>query len=48
MHPYPVADAKMVADKIPGAQYAEVSAAHLSNVEARDEFNHQVLTFLSD
>jgi 3-oxoadipate enol-lactonase len=42
----PVADARLVAEKIPSAQYAEVPAAHLSNIEARDEFNRHVLQFL--
>ncbi len=40
------ADAHFLAQNIPGAQYAEVSAAHLSNIEARDEFNRHVLQFL--
>jgi len=41
-----VADGHFLADKIPGAQYVELPAAHLSNIEARDEFNRQVLQFL--
>lgn len=40
------ADARYLAEAIPGAEYAEVAAAHLSNIEARDEFNRQVLQFL--
>jgi 3-oxoadipate enol-lactonase len=40
------ADAQFLAQNIPGAQYAEVSAAHLSNIEARDDFNRHVLQFL--
>jgi 3-oxoadipate enol-lactonase len=39
------ADANFLAQNIPGAQYAEVSAAHLSNIEAQDDFNRQVLQF---
>jgi 3-oxoadipate enol-lactonase len=36
-----------IADAIPGASYAELDAAHLSNVEAADAFNATVLGFLS-
>jgi pimeloyl-ACP methyl ester carboxylesterase len=42
----PVADARLVAEKIPSAQYTEVPAAHLSNIEARNDFNRHVLQFL--
>jgi 3-oxoadipate enol-lactonase len=41
-----VADAHFLVDRIPGAQYVEVSAAHLSNVEAAADFNRHVLQFL--
>jgi 3-oxoadipate enol-lactonase len=41
-----VADGHFLADKIPGAKYAELATAHLSNVEARDDFNREVLQFL--
>ena len=40
------ADARFLTQNIPGAQYAEVPAAHLSNIEARDDFNRHVLQFL--
>jgi 3-oxoadipate enol-lactonase len=40
------ADGQFLAGRIPGARYAEVSAAHLSNIEAHDEFNRTVLEFL--
>ncbi len=40
------ADGQFLAGRIPGARYAEVAAAHLSNIEARDEFNRTVLEFL--
>jgi 3-oxoadipate enol-lactonase len=40
------ADGKFVAGRIPGARYAEVPGAHLSNIEARDDFNRTVLEFL--
>jgi 3-oxoadipate enol-lactonase len=35
-----------LAHAIPGASYVELPASHLSNIEARDEFNRQVLQFL--
>lgn len=41
-----VADSHFLAERIPGAQYAEVAAAHLSNIEARDDFNRHVMQFL--
>jgi 3-oxoadipate enol-lactonase len=41
------ADGRFLADRIPGAGYAEVSAAHLSNLEAQAEFNRKVLDFLT-
>jgi len=41
-----VADARYLTERIPGAQYAEVPAAHLSNIEALDDFNRRVLQFL--
>ena len=40
------ADGHFVTARIPGARYAEVPAAHLSNLEARDEFNRTILEFL--
>jgi 3-oxoadipate enol-lactonase len=42
----PPTEARYLVDNIPGAQYAEVPAAHLSNIEARDDFNRHVLGFL--
>jgi 3-oxoadipate enol-lactonase len=39
-------DGHFLAERIPGAQYVEVAAAHLSNIEARDDFNRHVLQFL--
>jgi 3-oxoadipate enol-lactonase len=42
----PPAEARFLTESIPGARYAEVSAAHLSNLEARDDFNRLVLHFL--
>jgi 3-oxoadipate enol-lactonase len=42
----PPEEAHFLERSIPGAAYAEISAAHLSNVEASDEFNRHVLQFL--
>jgi len=42
----PPADSQFLVDSIPGAKYAELAAAHLSNLEARDDFNRHVLQFL--
>lgn len=42
----PPAESRFLADVIPGAEFAEVSAAHLSNLEAREDFNRRVLRFL--
>jgi len=41
----PLADAQYVVEHIPGAHYAELNAAHLSNIEAKEEFNQAVLRF---
>jgi 3-oxoadipate enol-lactonase len=42
----PPADGRWLSEHIPGAKYAELPAAHLSNIEAREEFNREVLAFL--
>jgi 3-oxoadipate enol-lactonase len=42
----PPSDGRFVSEQIPGARYVELSAAHLSNIEARDEFNRVLLAFL--
>jgi 3-oxoadipate enol-lactonase len=39
-------DGRFLAEAIPGARYVELAAAHLSNVEAADEFNAALLGFL--
>jgi len=44
----PVEDARRVADHIPGAQFAELPAAHLSNVEASALFNEAISHFLAE
>jgi 3-oxoadipate enol-lactonase len=42
----PPADGRFLAAQIPAAQYAELNAAHLSNIEDRDGFNDTLRTFL--
>jgi len=42
----PPADGCFVAAKIPGAQYVELPAAHLSNIEAAGLFNEAIAEFL--
>jgi 3-oxoadipate enol-lactonase/4-carboxymuconolactone decarboxylase len=41
-----VADGRFVADSVAGAQLVELPAAHLSNIEARAQFDAAVLSFL--
>jgi 3-oxoadipate enol-lactonase len=41
------ADGRFLAGKIPGAQYVELDAAHLSNVERSTEFNAAIVSFLA-
>jgi 3-oxoadipate enol-lactonase len=43
----PPADGRFVAEKIPGARYVELNAAHLSNIEDRDRFTTEVGKFLA-
>jgi 3-oxoadipate enol-lactonase len=40
------ADGRFVAEKIPGAEFVELNAAHLSNIEAADAFTTALLKFL--
>lgn len=40
------ADGRFLAEQIAGSQYVELPVAHLSSVEAADEFNAALLTFL--
>jgi 3-oxoadipate enol-lactonase len=42
----PPADGRALNELIRGAKYTELSAAHLSNIEAREDFNREVLAFL--
>jgi 3-oxoadipate enol-lactonase len=41
-------DGRFLAGAIAGAQYVELAAAHLSNVEAAEAFNAALLRFLAD
>ena len=38
-------ETRAVAERIPGARYAELDTAHLSNLEATAEFNAELLRF---
>ena len=40
------ADGRYLADRIPGARYTELNAAHLSNIEDSGRFNAEVSSFL--
>jgi len=40
-------DGKFLASRIPGAQYSELNAAHLSNIEAPEDFSREVMGFLT-
>jgi 3-oxoadipate enol-lactonase len=42
----PPADGRLIADRIPGAGYLSLDAAHLSNIEAAAAFDAGVLDFL--
>jgi len=44
----PPSDGRFLAENIPGASYVELSAAHLSNVEAAPGFNAALVEFLRD
>ena len=43
----PPADGRFLAQQIPGARYTELNAAHLSNIEAQDQFNNELAAFLN-
>jgi 3-oxoadipate enol-lactonase len=46
--PAPPTDGRRMARAIAGAQYVELDAAHISNVEATDRFNAEVMQFLKN
>lgn len=41
-------DGRFLAEHISNAQFVEIPAAHISNIEAQAEFNREVLRFLCD
>jgi 3-oxoadipate enol-lactonase len=41
-------DSKLVAERIPGARYVELNAAHLSNWEKPEEFTGHLVGFLTE
>jgi 3-oxoadipate enol-lactonase len=43
----PAADGRFLAQQIPGARCVELNAAHLSNIEAQDQFNNELSAFLN-
>jgi 3-oxoadipate enol-lactonase len=43
----PAADAKKFAQEIAGAQYLDLDAAHIANIEAAEKFTAEALKFLS-
>ena len=43
----PPADGRFIADNVSGAQYVELNAAHLSNLEDQDRFNKELAAFLN-
>lgn len=44
----PPAAGQFIAQRIPGARYVELDAAHISNVEAADRFTASVLGFVAE
>lgn len=42
----PPEDGRFIASKIQGARYVELNAAHISNVEAQEQFTAEVMSFL--
>lgn len=43
----PPADGRFLAQQIPGARYAELNAAHLSNLEDQDRFNSELAALVN-
>ncbi len=43
----PAADGRFLADRIKGAAYVELAAAHISNIEAAPAFTDALLAFLN-
>ena len=45
--PTPPTDARFLADRIKGARYVELPAAHLSNIEAAPAFTSALIDFIA-
>ena len=43
----PAADGRSLAQQIPGARYVELNAAHISNIEASEQFTSELIKFLT-
>ena len=43
----PPADGRFLVKQIPGARYVELDGAHLSNIEAQDQFNNELAALLN-
>jgi 3-oxoadipate enol-lactonase len=43
----PPADGRFISQQVSGARYAELNAAHLSNIEDQDRFNKELTAFLN-
>ena len=43
----PAADGRSLADQISGARYVELNAAHISNIEASEQFTSELIKFLT-
>jgi 3-oxoadipate enol-lactonase len=43
----PAADGRSLAEKIPGARHVELNAAHISNIEASEQFTSELIKFLT-
>jgi 3-oxoadipate enol-lactonase len=43
----PAADGHSLAEQIPGARYIELNAAHVSNIEASEQFTSELIKFLT-
>jgi len=43
----PAADGRSLAQQIPGARYVELNAAHISNIEASEQFTSELIRFLT-
>lgn len=43
----PPADGRFLSQRIPGARYVELNAAHLSNIEDQGNFNQELAAFLN-